>query len=110
MELRSIRTASEIGTVLDTGQGDFEIIVSQTPAPDYVMCYGVFNKATRIVEALTNSFAKAKAIVAESHLDATQGYDRRGAVGSLPPSLQALLAGNSDTEVPGATPIKKRSN
>lgn len=108
MELRSVRTASEIGTVLDTGQGDFEIIVSQTPAPDYVMCYGVFNKATRIVEALTNSFAKAKAIVTESHLDATQGYDRgpRG----LPQGLQALLAGNPDMEIPGATPIKKRTN
>jgi hypothetical protein len=109
MEIRNLRIPSDIGKVLDTGTGNFEIIVAQTPAPERVMCYGVFNKATGIVEALTNSFAKARYLAQESHKDDTQGFDRHNSPfanrpGSLPPGLQLLIGGggSSDDDLPGS--------
>lgn len=105
MEVRNFKKLSDVGQVLFAGFGDFDVIVVNSPGPiaDTVICYGVFNKATGIVEAYTNSYAKAKFIVRESDLDNKQGYDRPSAMAgsNLPSSLQALLTGGrSDDDVP----------
>jgi hypothetical protein len=107
VEVRTPRTLADVGIVLDTGEGDFEIIVASTVAPDFIVCYGVLNKATGIIEALTHSFAKAKTVVHESHLDAAEGYDRAPA-GGFPSLRDIFAAGPDDGPLPGDAPITSK--
>lgn len=84
MELRTLKTVADIGQVLFVGPGDFEVIVMHSP--ELVMCYGVLNKATGIVESITNNYAKAKALTKAFHAEAVDGYSFGGVGGFEPPA------------------------
>jgi hypothetical protein len=72
--VRLLRTPNDVGAVLFAGYGDFEVIVYKTAAPESIICYGILNKTTGVVESITNNFAKAKVLTEEFAKEAAEGY------------------------------------
>ena len=92
-----VRQQADLGTVVDPGAGDFEIIVAEYQG---VRGYGVFNKVTRIVEGFTNSLARARHMAPEFHKELVEGYQDRPQFGG---ALAALLGGGAPDDEPGPT-------
>jgi hypothetical protein len=90
---RSFADLADVGILVAQGVGDFEVIIAESPGPDPLVVYAVRNKKTTVLEAYTNSLAKAKYLCGEFDKDTKEGYDRL--VSSQNP-LAAIFGGGKD--------------
>lgn len=86
--MADIRTLEDEGVVL-AWIDDFAIIVTLDPNAHTeslatVMCYGVLNTNTGVIEAYVSSFAKAKYLAGQFQKDLSEGYDRMVPAPSFP--------------------------
>jgi hypothetical protein len=103
VEVRNVANSADEGRPVHPGVGDFEIIIAEyqtsVDAP-FMYVYGVLNKRTSVIEAYTNSLAKAKYLCSEFDKDMRLGYDREQPRSQNP---LAILLGGGDDEPPAPT-------